>query len=234
MNINYILALLFCICITNNYADMRDFQRFSAPSVTGAYRDDWAPLGPTEKGHLFSIGFYLMNGSETSPSILWLKKGETIPIEVDSLSLINLVSNEFETRQDATANYVGRINLCCKLICRSIASRGRTGFALDGVLNPSIDLIFLNLRKAGIPDSDLKMLKGMCGHSSVQQGAIQNEWSRSWLEIDAMGMFERVSVSGRTVPFRVMSVLREIVEPPVNIRSELLVTERLLAPDHPE
>lgn len=211
----------------NTATNMRTFENFSAPAVSGAYKALWFPVGPTDKGLIYGIGFYLVNGSETTPTVMWLGKGDAIPMEVKSLAAINDVVHQLTPSNPSETGRLGAIEVICRLIARPLAAKGATGFSLDRQLNRAVTDIIARLKGEGLDNDTVLMLERFEQEARTEIDGQNNRWMRSWYEIDPIGAVERVVVHGVLAPMKTTSVLREAVFEKGKVRVDLLVREKM-------
>jgi hypothetical protein len=50
-----IFSLIFLLTYSMATGDIRAFDKFKAPEVSGAYSALWMPLGPTDRGVIYSV-----------------------------------------------------------------------------------------------------------------------------------------------------------------------------------
>lgn len=206
---------------------MKTFEHFNAPGITGAFHAPWDPLGPTDKGYVFSIGFFLADKEESSPVIMWIpKSGNQTPMEVKSLAGINAVARQITIGQPSELVRKTTIEIACRLVAHTIVNKGSGGFSLDPEADNKPQWIIARLRKAGLSDSDVAMLNGL-----VEQARFtikDKEWMRSWFEIDSLGSVEKITVTGTVEPSAMKSLQVEAVFDAGRINVEVLKKERLL------
>lgn len=223
-------TLFLCSCaLTHSMLaqNVPDFKHFTAPGVTGAFYAPWSPLGPTDKGYVFSIGFYLTGKEETSPLTLWIpKSGNRTPIEVKSLATINAIARQITAGQSPEAARNTTIEIACRLVSSMVVNKGTGGFTLDPRANDQPKWIIAWLRKAGLSESDAAMLNGLVEQAKFSIG--DKQWTRSWFEVDSFGSVEKITVTGVVEPPSVKSLQIETVFGAGTIGVKILKRERML------
>lgn len=226
------------ICLLSSYVlaisataqNIEKFRHFNAPGIEGAFHSPWDPLGPTDKGYIFSIGFYLCGKAESSPIIVWIpKSGDQTPTEVKSIASINAVARQITADQPAELATKTSIEIACRLVAHTIVNKGSCGFSLDPEAPNKPQWIIARLRKVGLNESDVAMLNGLVAQTRSIIG--NNEWMRRWFEIDSLGSVEKVTVMGTVEPPLVKSLQVETVFEAGRIDSEILRKERALQMD---
>jgi len=199
-------------------SDFRGFDHFQAPGFVGAYSYDWSPLGITDKGFDFCVGFYFAGTSESSPECFWIGKKTRKLVEVNSISAVNNVIAE--AFGDVVSNNnpqksVVAIEGARHLLSTLVTSDGQTGLALyfDFPFEVPEDLfrVVSRLKKAGLDETTANLLLRLGKESSVTENVAAKKWSTIWYEIDRLGGIERVTVQGSLEPVKVISVLHEII-----------------------
>jgi hypothetical protein len=209
---------------------MKKVEHFNGPGVMGAFYAPWSPLGPTDKGRIFSIGFYLSEKNESSPQIMWIPKsgGET-PIEVKSLASINAVARQITADQPPELARRATIEIARRLVAHAIVNKGSGGFSLDPEASNKPQWIIARLRKAGLSESDVAMLNELVEQARFTIG--DKEWLRRWFEVDSLGSVEKITVTGLLEPPSVKSLQVETVFEVGKINVDILKKERALELD---
>lgn len=217
----------FVVTVSATPQGKKEFEHFNAPGVTGAFHAPWDPLGPTDKGYVFSIGFYLADKDESSPVIIWIpKSGNQTPMEVKSLAGINAVARQLTAGQPSELARKTTIEIACRLVAHAIVNKGSGGFSLDPEAENKPQWIIDRLRNAGLSDGDVAMLSGLAEQARFTIG--DKEWMRSWFEIDSMGSVVKITVTGSFEPSTVKSLRVETVFDAGRIDVEVLKKEKLL------
>ena len=211
-------------------ADMRTFGKFNAPEITGAFNSRWSPTGVTDKGRIFSVGFYLKDGSETRPTVLWIGKNESKVIEVRSIGSVNMVLSQLVSPQDAGRNLNAAISIACRLIVVPVASHGQTGFALDREINPNVEQFLSALSSQGLDVKTQGKLEAYLRDGGTEVDRNAGLWHRWWYEVDPVGSIDRVSIRGSVVPMKVTNMSNEIVADTDTVPSQMLRVEKLRPP----
>lgn len=227
----WIFFLSSCLLTVSATAqNMEKFKHFNAPGITGAFHTPWDPLGPTDKGYIFSIGFYLSGKDESSPVIMWIpKSGNQTPTEVKSIASINAVARQITAGQPPELATKTTIEIARRLVASTIVNKGSGGFSLDPEASNKPQWIIARLRKAGLSESDVAMLNGLVEHTRSTIG--DKQWTRIWFEIDSLGSVEKVTVTGTVEPLSVKSLQVETVYGAGRIDVEILKKERSLELD---
>lgn len=195
------------LCGLANTDKFRAFEDFRAPEVVGAYSFPMTPLGPTENGVIYSIGFSLKDGTDMSPTMLWVGRTYPHPLEVNSIAAINVVVDQV-ARGWSTSE---AIRIECALIGKMTGGTNRPDFALDRANNPEVDKRITQLKESGLDQTAVALLKRLVDDSKTVIDTKANSWMRSWHEVDALGAIERVVVRGSCEPMRTNSILKETV-----------------------
>ncbi|OIQ85107.1 hypothetical protein GALL_330510 [mine drainage metagenome] len=223
-------TLLLCSCVLTHSIfaqNANNFEHFTAPGVTGAFYAPWDPLGPTDKGYVFSIGFFLAGKDETTPLIMWIpKSGNRSPIEVKSLAAINAIARQITAGQSPEAARNITIQIVCRLVSNTMVNMGSGGFILDPNGENKPQSIITRLRKAGLSESDAAMLNGLVEQARFTIG--NKQWARSFFEVDSLGSVEKITLTGTVNPPSVKSLQVEAVFDAGRIGVEILKRERRL------
>ena len=211
-------------------AGMRTFENFKSQEITGAFNSPWSPTGVTDKGLIFSVGFYLKDGSETRPTVLWIGKNQSKVIEVRSLGSINSVMAQLVSAQDVRRNVNAAIGVACRLIGAPAASHGQTGFVLDREINSSVDEFLKALRSQGLEVKTQLKLEAYLHDRGTEVDRGTGQWRRWWYEVDQGGSIERVSVRGSIEPMKVTTISNELVADSETVPSQMLRVEKLRQP----
>ena len=223
-----ILIIGCCLFIIPVFGQALDtFKRFSAPGISGVYRTPWDPFLPTDKGNIFSVGFYLSGNEPSTPIVMWIPhSGDRTPIEIKSLAGINIVAREIAESHPEARVMWATIESARRFIANTIVAKGRGGFSLDPEASNNPKWVFSYLSKAGMGESDLVMLKSLLEQASVKIG--EKEWTKCWFEVDSLGSVERITIAGTVSPPAVKSLKVESVFDAGRIDVEILRKARLL------
>lgn len=223
-------TLFLCSCALTHSIfaqNVPDFKHFTAPGVTGAFYTPWYTLGSTDKGYVFSIGFFLADKGETTPLIMWMpRSGNRSPIEVRSLAAINATVRQLAAGQSPALTTESKINIACKLLSSTIVNKGSGGVRLDPSTENRPEWYISLLRKAGLRESDAAMLNGLVKQAKFTVG--DKQWTRSWFEVDSLGSVEKITVTGKVKPLSIQSLQVEAVYDAGRIGVEILKRERIL------
>jgi hypothetical protein len=236
----WIYVLPTCVLASSAIAQgAQGFEHFNAPGITGAFHAPWDPLG-TDKGYLFSIGFFMSDKSESSPVVMWIpKSGNHSPMEVKSPASINAVARQITKGQPPNVSRQSTIEIARRLVAHTVINKGAGGFSLDPRSENNPQWIIARLRKVGLSDNDVAMLNGLLAQTRFTIG--EKEWVRSWFEIDSWGAVERITVTGVLDPPAMRSLQIEVVAEAGRLDPDVLKKELLLRkqevvkePEHPE
>jgi hypothetical protein len=228
---NWIFIFCFVLTAASIVAqNPRGFESFRAPGVSGAFCNMQSPLGPTDKGLGFSIGFYLSGDDESSPVVMWIpNSGGQNPKEVRSLGDINAVARQITAGEAPESVTKITIEVARRIVSSTIVNKGSGGFALDPGLVNRPEFIISRLRKAGLAESDVAMVEGLAKQARFEIG--EHEWTRIWFEIDSLGSVTKVTARGAVTPPAIKSVQMETVFESGRIDPDILKRERSLQMD---
>jgi len=211
--------------------DGKGFNNFSAPGVVGAYASEWTPLGITDQGYDFSIGFYLDGDGQSDPLRFWIKKGAKKGIEIDSIGAVNTVLSEFDGKQAAISNpkeISHMISLARWLLSTPVLNRGQTGFPLKFEPDRELATAISRLQKMGLDSATCALLLKLGSESAETVKLNDNLWYAEWFEVTKMGGIEKASIKGTIEPMAVTNLVRELVFAPGKVKVELLRRENLV------
>jgi hypothetical protein len=195
-------------------SDFRGFDHFKAPEVVGAYYSEWNPLGVTDRGFDFGVGFYLNADNESSPINFWVGKKTKVLLEINSIAAVNNVVDDAFGSQASSGhqdNSRQAIEAARRLLSTQVASGGQSGLSLFFDSRRDLVSVVSRLKNAGLDQSTASLLLRLGEECTATETIATKEWSVVWYEIDRLGGIERVTVRGSLEPVKVVSVLHEAI-----------------------
>lgn len=91
-----IVLLGLCLLAVPEFGQTADIsKRLTVPGVVGVFQRAWDPLLPTDRGFIYSVGYYLDGDQKTTPIVVWIPdSGDRTPLEIKSLASINIVAEQ--------------------------------------------------------------------------------------------------------------------------------------------